>query len=122
MLWKEIGTLIWNKLFGATADKDRAKHLNKQSELLFRGVWDLYEEKKKLAEDYWGQLRKIEEFKKAHPENGKELEAWKEREYALMLELVKAKEQIHFWRERAIFVEKENELLLIKEEMRNKKK
>jgi hypothetical protein len=122
MLWKEIGTLIWNKLLGQTTDKDRAKHLNKQSELLFRGVWDLYEEKKKLAENYLEQLRKIEELKKQHPENGKELQMWKDREYALMMELVRAKEEINFWRERAIFIEKENELLLIKEEMRNKKK
>lgn len=121
MLWKDIGSIIWNKVFGTPADKDRAKHLNKQSELLFRGVWDLYEEKKKLAENYLEQLKKIEEFKKSHPENGKELEAWKQREYALMMELVKAKEQINFWRERAIFIEKENELLLIKQELKSKK-
>lgn len=120
MLWKDIGSLIWDKLFGS-ADKSRAKHLNKQSEILFREVWDLYEEKKKLAEEYLKQLEKIEDFKKSHPENGKELDAWRDREYVLMMELVKAKEQINFWRERCIFIEKENELLLIKQEMNLKK-
>lgn len=120
MLWKEIGRLIWDKLFGSSADKDRAKYLNRQNEIVFKEVWDLYEEKKKLSENYLTQLRKIEELKKQHPENGKELQMWKDREYALMMELVKANEQINFWRERCIFIEKENELLLIKEELRNK--
>ncbi len=120
MEWKVIGSLIWDKLFGSSADKERAKHLNKQSEILFRGVWDLYEEKKKLADDYLEQLRKIEELKKQHPENGKELQMWKDREYASMMELVKAKEQINFWRERCIFIEKENEYLHIKNELRKK--
>jgi hypothetical protein len=120
MEWKVIGGLIWNKVFGS-ADKDRAKHLNRQSELMFQGVWDLYEEKKKLAEEYWQQLKRIEEFKKAHPDNGVELDAWRKREYELMMQLVKAKEEINFWRERAIFIEKENELLLMKQEVKNKK-
>lgn len=121
MLWKDIGNLIWDKLFGS-ADKSRAKHLNKQSEIVFKEVWNLYEEKKKLADSYLEQLGKIDELKKRHPENGKELEAWRQREYDLMMQLVSANEQINFWRERCIFIEKENELLLIKEELRNKKK
>jgi hypothetical protein len=120
MLWKEIGGLIWDILFGSSADKDRAKHLNKQSEIVFREVWDLYEEKKKLAESYLEQLKKIEEYKKHPSGNGEEADQWAKREYELMMKLVRANEQINFWRERCIFIEKENEHLLIKEELRKK--
>lgn len=118
--WKTIWGLVWSKIKGS-GDSDRAKHLNKQTELVIQGVWDLYEEKKKIADDYLNQLKVIDHYKKKHPENGEELQRWKDREYFLMIELVKAKEQISYWRERAIFLEHENDLLLIKEETRNKK-
>jgi len=118
--WKEIFGLIWSKVTGGT-DATRAKYLHKQTELVIKEVWDLYEEKKKVAADYFEQLKKIDELKRKHPENGKELKAWEDREYTLMLELVKAKEQIDFYRERSIFLEHELDLLLIKEERMKKK-
>jgi len=110
--WKVIGSAIWEKIFGS----GRASELNKQTQIVINEWRGLYEEKKKLVADYEKQIEKIKEFKKSHPENGKELDAWREREYTLMIQLVKAKEEINFWRERAIFIEKENELLLLKQE------
>jgi hypothetical protein len=112
LTWKAIGSVIWEKIFGSS----RASELNKQTQIVINEWRGLYEEKKKLVADYENQIEKIKEFKKAHPENGKELDAWRDREYALMMELVKAKEEVSFWRERAIFLEKENESLLMKQE------
>lgn len=119
MTWKEIFTLIWTKVTGS--DASRAKYLNKQTEIVIQGVWDLYEEKKKLAADYWNQLKVIDHYKKKHPDNGEELDRWQKREWELMMKLVAANEQIGYWKERAIFLEHENDLLLQKEEMRKKK-
>lgn len=115
MEWKVIGGFIWDKLFGSSSRVKEFTAINKE----WRG---LYEEKKKLVSDYEEQIKKIEKHRSKHPDNGIELDEWKERERILMLELYKAKEQINYWRERAIFIEKENELLLMKEENRNKKK
>lgn len=118
MKWSDIFSLIWDKLFGGA---NRQKYLNKQTEMVIQGVWDLNREKEKLIENYRKQIEKIETHRSKHPDNGVELDQWKEREYKLMMDLVKAKEEINFWRERAIFIEKENELLLMREETGNRK-
>lgn len=118
MKWSDIGSLVWDKLFGGG---NRQKYLNRQTEIVIQGIWDLNHEKEKIIEDFKKQLQKIESHRSKHPDNGIELDQWKEREYKLMIDLVKAKEEINFWRERAIFIEKENELLLMKEESRNRK-
>lgn len=115
LTWKAIGGFIWDKLFGSSSRVKEFTAINKE----WRG---LYEEKKKLVIEYQEQIKKIEQHRSKHPDNGIELDQWKEREYKLMMDLVKAKEEISYWRERAIFIEKENELLLMKEENRNKKK
>lgn len=115
MEWKVIGGFIWDKLFGSNSRVKEFRAINKE----WRG---LYEEKKKLVSEYQGQIEKIEKHRSKHPDNGIELDQWKEREYKLMMDLVKAKEEINFWRERCIFIEKENELLLMREEKRNRKK
>lgn len=115
LTWKAICGIIWDKLFGSTSRVKEFTAINKE----WRG---LYEEKKKLVSEYQGQIEKIEKHRSKHPDNGIELDQWKEREYKLMMDLVKAKEEINFWRERCIFIEKENELLLMREEKRNMKK
>jgi hypothetical protein len=120
MTWKDILAAVWSKITGGQ-DASRSKYLNKQTEIVIQGVWDLYEEKKKLAESYLEQLKIIDQYKSKHPDNGEELDKWRQREYLLMMQLVKAKEDINYWRERAIFLEHENDLLLMKEENRNKK-
>lgn len=107
--WKTIVSLVWEKLSGSSNRAKEFAEITKQ----WRG---LYEEKKKIAEQYRVQLARIEELKRQHPENGKELQLWKDREYVLMIELVKANEIINFYRERSIFLEHEVDLLYNKME------
>lgn len=113
--WKAIGGFIWDKLFGSSSRAKEFTAISKE----WRG---LYEEKKKLVSEYEDQIKKIEKHRVKHPDNGIELDQWKAREYKLMMDLVKAKEEISFWRELAIFSQKENELLLMREEKRKSKK
>lgn len=104
MKWSFILDLIKQKIFGSS---DRVKEFA-QITKEWKG---LYEEKKKLVTDYEDQIKKIERHRTKHPDNGVELDEWKDREHVWMLELVKAKEQISVWREMAIFLEHENESL-----------
>lgn len=101
MEWSAIGSLIWEKLFGS---HKRASELNKQTEIVINGYRELYEQKKV----------EIESYRHKHPGNGEELDKWLKREHDLMLRLVENEKEILFWKERTIFIEKENELLLMK--------
>jgi hypothetical protein len=109
--WKTILSLLWEKVSGSS---NRAKEFAEITKL-WKG---LYEEKKKIADEYFKQLNRIEALHQEHPENGKELQMWKDREYKLMMELVKAHEMISFYRERSIFLEHEIDLLFNKLEKR----
>lgn len=106
MEWSAIGSLIWDKLFGS---HKRASELNRQTEIVIKGYKDLYEQKKS----------EIESYRYKHPGNGEELDRWLKREHELMLRLIEKEKEILFWKERTIFIEKENEMLLMK--LENKK-
>lgn len=107
MEWKIIGGFIWDKLFGSSTRLKEFAQISRE----WKG---LYEEKKKLVAQYEQQLKVIESFRAKHPDNGVDLDKWKEREYVLMMELVKAHEMINFYRERSIFLEHEIDLLFNK--------
>lgn len=96
--WSKIGAMIWEKLAGSA---DRSKELNRQTEIVIKGYRDLYEVQKK----------EIESYRHKHPGNGEELDKWLKREHELMLQLIHKEKELLFWQERAIFIEKENELL-----------
>lgn len=103
---------IVSKLFGSS---ERSKEFS----IITKEWRTLYEEKKSVVQEYEEQKKVIESYRHKHPGNGEELDEWHKREEYLMLQLVKEKEEKHFWKERAIFLEKENELLLIKKERSN---
>jgi len=106
--WKAIFSIIWDKIAGSGK---RASDLNIQTELVIREWKGLYEEKKSLLKDFEKQKKIIDEYRIRHPDNGEELNAWEKRELELMLKLTQAHEEIHFWKEQALFHEKENEFL-----------
>ncbi len=103
--WQAIGKLIWTKLTGSG---DRQRELNRQTDIVIKGYRDLYEEKTRI----------IESYRSKHPGNGEELDQWKKREEEMMLKLIDKEKEVLFWKERAIFIEKENELLHRKMETR----
>lgn len=109
MTWKVILALIWDKFFGAS---DRTKEFKQIS----KGWRDLYEEQRRIVSDYENQLKSIDKYKEKHPENGIEFDEWRRREKDLMNQLIAAKQECYFYKERCIFLEHENDLLLREKE------
>lgn len=109
MTWKSIIGALWDKLFGSS---DRSKEFGQ----ITTGWKELYQEQLAIVEKYKRQVKTIESYRHKHPGNGEELDKWQRREYELMLQLIAAKKEIAFYKERCIFLEHENEHLLGKNE------
>lgn len=105
MLLNKIAWWVVDKLVGT-----KAREVNRATEVMIKGYKELYEE----------QRKRIEYYQKKHPGNGVEYQEWIKREEQLMLQLVAKSKEILFWKERAIFLERENELLHIRLEKTRK--
>lgn len=93
MEWVAIFKVIGQKILGS----DRAKELNRQTEIVIKGYRDLYEEQKNI----------IESHRTKHPENGKELDEWLAREEILHLEQIKLMREKRDLEEEVIFLNAE---------------
>jgi hypothetical protein len=116
--WKDIFSAIGSKLFGSAQE---SKFRNDQMKLLFSEHWKLKHEQDKAIDDYKKQLEEIKQLKKNHPDNGKELDMWKDREYQLMMTIVEKNKQITYLNERCIFLERENDMFHRKREVQEKR-
>lgn len=105
MTWKSIISALWDKLFGSS---DRSKEFGQ----IIKGYKELYHEQAAIVEKYKAQTKTIQGYRHKHPGNGEELDKWQRREYELMLQLIAAKKEIAFYKERCIFLEHDNEYLL----------
>lgn len=105
MTLKALFSALLDKLFGSS---DRSKEFGQ----IIRGYKELYHEQAAIVERYKKQTKTIDSYRHKHPGNGEELDKWQRREYELMLQLIAAKKEIYFYKERCIFLEHENEYLL----------
>lgn len=132
MAWvKEVWDII-KSLFGIKSVQDqkewdefimsRNKFLKEELQLAETRIAEQNKERDELIERFESQKKIINERRAQNPGYEKEYDEWVEREQILMLEIAAKNEEIAFWKERAIFIEKENELLLIQKETSNFKK
>lgn len=79
----------------------READLNQQTKLVLDATWRLYDENK----------RQLEAMKGKGNGHDEQLDEILKREHDLMLKLMECARNVLYWKERAIFYEKETELL-----------
>lgn len=106
----------WDELL-----QSRNRFLKEELKAAETRIADQNKEKDNLIERFESQKKVINEKRLLHPHNNKEYDEWIEREHILMLEIAAKNEQINFWKEQAIFLQRELDLLLIKIEKNEQK-
>lgn len=99
----------WDELL-----QSRNRFLKEELKAAETRISEQSKEKEELIESFEYQKKLINEKRKINPDNEKDYDEWMEREHILMLEIAAKNEQINFWKEQAIFLQHELDLLLIK--------